>query len=85
LKALAYVEQSTLFSSPKLIKKGEGNETLKRGFRERLVRLAGFKFVPEPILMTNMRGGPLYFLFFASHQPVAQGIAQDILRKWGGE
>jgi len=83
-KALAYVEQGQFFSPPQLIKKGEGNETLKLGFRERLIKIASFEFVPEPILMTNMMGGPLYFLFFASHQPVAQGIAEDILRKWGG-
>jgi len=83
-KTLAYVEQSQLFSPSVLIKKGDGNETLKRGFRGRLKKVAGFEFVPEPIQMTNTVGGPLYFLFFASHQPVAQGIAEDILRKWGG-
>jgi three-Cys-motif partner protein len=83
-KTLAYVQQDQLFSPPVLIKKGDGNETLKRGFGERLKKVAGFEFVPEPILMTNMQAGPLYFLFFASHQPVAQGIAEDILRKWGG-
>ena len=84
-KDLAYIEQGGLFSSSVLIKKGEGNETLKRGFRERLQRVAGFEFVPEPILMTNKVGGHLYFLFFASHQPIARKIAEDILRKWGGE
>src|SRR5258708_11465084 len=81
-KHLAYVEQGDLFSSSVLIKKDEGNEILKRGFRERLKQVAGFSFVPEPILMKNKKGGHLYFLFFASHKPVAQGIAEDILRKW---
>lgn len=82
-KDLAYVEQHDLFSAPVLIKKGEGNEILKRGFQERLTKVAEFSFVPEPILMRNRVGGHLYFLFFASHQPVAKNIAKDILRKWG--
>lgn len=84
-KHLAYVEQSDLFSSSVLIKKDEGNEILKRGFRDRLRRVAGFSFVPEPILMKNRKSGHLYFLFFASHQPVAKNIAEDILQKWGGK
>jgi len=84
-KHLAYVEQGDLFSSSVLIKKDEGNEILKRGFRERLKQVAGFSFVPEPILMKNRQGGHLYFLFFASHQPVAQNIAEAILRKWGAK
>lgn len=84
-KHLAYVEQGDLFSSSVLIKKDEGNEILKRGFRERLKQVAGFSFVPEPILMKNKKGGHLYFLFFASHQPVAQNIAEGILRKWGAK
>ena len=84
-KHLAYVEQGDLFSSSVLIKKDEGNEILKRGFRERLKQVAGFSFVPDPILMKNKKGGHLYFLFFASHQPVAQNIAEGILRKWGAK
>jgi len=81
-KRLVYVEQGDMFSSSVLIKRDEGNEILKRGFQERLKQVAGFSFVPEPILMKNKMGGHLYFLFFASHKPVAQGIAEGILRKW---
>lgn len=81
-KELAYTVQDRLFAEPILIKI-RGNETLKQGFMERLKNKAGFAYVPEPILMTNQQGGPLYFLFFASHKPVAQKVAQDIFRKWG--
>jgi len=83
-KDLAYVEQGDLFSQPTLIKKIKGNDTLKNGFVRRLKNTAGFAFVPEPILMRNQIGGPLYFLFFASHQQVAQAIAQDIFKKYRG-
>jgi len=81
-KELAYIEQGQLFDAPVLIKKIHGNETLKQGFLERLKRKAGFPCVAEPILMTNKEGGPLYFLFFASHQQVAQNIAQMIFEKY---
>ncbi|MGC2828059.1 MAG: three-Cys-motif partner protein TcmP [Candidatus Acidiferrum sp.] len=82
-KELAYTVQDRLFEEPILIKI-RGNETLKQGFMDRLKNKAGFAYVPEPILMTNQQGGPLYFLFFASPKPVAQKVAQDIFRKWGG-
>jgi three-Cys-motif partner protein len=81
-KDLAYVEQRDLFSQSVLVKKIKGNETLKQGFMARLKDVAGFKFVPDPILMRNQQGGPLYFLFFASYQPVAQKIVQDIFEKY---
>ena len=83
-KDLAYAEQALLFGDRILIKI-RGNETLKQGFLKRLKGVAGFTHVPEPILMTNQTGGPLYFLFFASHQPVAQNIARDIFKKWGAK
>jgi len=57
------------------------NRTLAGAFQERLRDVAGFKFVPEPILMKNTKGGELYYLFFASHQPVAQEIVEDIFNK----
>lgn len=83
-KGLAYTVQERLFDEPRLVKI-KGNETLKSGFMDRLKSKAGFSYIPEPILMTNQQGGPLYFLFFASHKPVAQAIAQDIFRKWGSQ
>ncbi len=81
-KELAYTVQERLFDEPILVKI-KGNETLKQGFMGRLKNKAGFSYVPEPILMRNQQGGPLYFLFFAAHKPVAQSIAQDIFHKWG--
>ncbi len=48
---------------------------------ERLKK-AAFKTVPEPILMTNMKNGPLYYLYFASQKDVANNIVKDIFRKY---
>jgi three-Cys-motif partner protein len=83
-KDLAYTEQPRLFNDPILVKKSKGNEILKNGFIDRLKNVAGYKFVPEPALMRNSVGGPLYYLFFASHQPVAQDIVEDIFAKHRG-
>lgn len=58
------------------------NRTVAEWFRNRLETVAGFKFVPQPILMQNSKGGPLYFLYFASHQSVAQKIISDIFEKY---
>ena len=58
------------------------NRTLASLFQQRLREVAGFAFVPDPILMKNTKGGELYFLFFASHQPVAQKIVMDIFAKY---
>ncbi|RJP57141.1 MAG: three-Cys-motif partner protein TcmP [Deltaproteobacteria bacterium] len=58
------------------------NRTIAEWFRNRLETVAGFKFVPEPILMQNSKGGPLYFLYFASHQSVAQKVVLDIFKKY---
>lgn len=58
------------------------NQTLANWFQKRIEKVAGFKFVPNPILMQNSKGGQLYFLYFASHQSVAQKVVLDIFKKY---
>ena len=58
------------------------NEQIVEAFRERLKRVAGFKYVPEPIPMINTTGAVVYYLFFASQKPVARKIVEDIFRKY---
>ena len=55
---------------------------LAKEYRDRLKKTVGFKFVPEPILMTNKSNGPLYYLYFASQQSVAGDISNDIFKKY---
>jgi three-Cys-motif partner protein len=50
------------------------NEAVADAFRERLRKVAGFKFVPEPAPMRNSKGAIMYYLFFAAQQPTAQKI-----------
>lgn len=58
------------------------NETVAEAFRQRLRKVAGFSYVPEPIPMRNEKGATVYYLFFASQKPAAEGIVNDIFNKY---
>jgi len=76
-------KQMSLFGDTYRIKVVDGNIKLGDWFRvERLEKAAGFKFVPEPVLMRNSKGGPLFFLFFASHNETGKKIVSDIFNKY---
>ncbi|MFZ5494591.1 MAG: three-Cys-motif partner protein TcmP [Verrucomicrobiota bacterium] len=51
-------------------------------FRERLKKVAGFEFVPEPVAMKIPQGAVVYFLFFASNNQTGARIANDIMKKY---
>jgi len=50
-------------------------------FRRRLLDVAGFKYVPEPLPMVNSQNAVIYYLFFASHNDTGRKIVSDIFRK----
>ena len=79
---MAYAEspQHNLFSGPDLIK--QSNDAIVAAFRERLKKVAGFTFVPEPLPMKNSNKAVVYYLFFASQKPVAEKIIDDIFNKY---
>lgn len=75
--------QMGLFGDTYRTKIVDSNIKLGDWFRvERLKKAAGFKFVPEPVLMRNSKGGPLFFLFFASHNETGKKIVNDIFNKY---
>jgi len=76
---VAYEEQRTLFGyqSVKL-----DNTDVAEAFRDRLHEKAEFKYVPQPMPMRNSVGAVVYYLFFASQQPVATKIVKDIFSKY---
>ena len=78
----AYTEhpQGNLFGAPDIVK--QGNEAIVGAFRERLRKVAGFQFVPEPLPMKNSTNAVVYYLFFASQKPVAQKIIDAIFKKY---
>lgn len=62
------------------------NEAIAEAFRKRLKEVAGFSNVPKPIAMRNRQEAVVYYLFFASQRPVAEGIVRSIFTKyrdWG--
>jgi three-Cys-motif partner protein len=76
-------KQLGLFGDTYRIKVVDSNVKLGDWFRtERLEKAAGFKFLPEPVLMRNSKGGPLFFLFFASHNETGPKIVSDIFNKY---
>jgi three-Cys-motif partner protein len=76
-------KQMDLFGNTHRIKIVNSNMKLGEWFKkERLQKVAGFKFVPEPMLMRNSKGGHLFFLFFASHNEKGKEIVNDIFSKY---
>ena len=51
-------------------------------FRDRLKKVAGFKYVPKPMPMRNSKAAVVYYLFFAAQQPTADKIVKDIFAKY---
>jgi len=78
-------KQMSLFGDTYKVKVVNSNIKLGAWFKkERLEKAAGFKFVPEPVLMRNSKGGPLFFLFFASHNETGKKIVNGIINKYRG-
>lgn len=76
-------DQMNLFGDRYRVKVVDSNIKLSNWFRkERLQKTAGFEFVPEPMLMRNSVRGPLFFLFFASHNETGKKIVSDIFNKY---
>jgi len=77
-RQIAYDTTGNLFGFP--LK--QPNSIIAEAFRERLKKVAGFGYVPEPLPMCNSVNAVVYYLFFASHQPVAANIVRDIFKKY---
>jgi three-Cys-motif partner protein len=78
-RSVAYATDRNLFGYPER----ESNEIIAEAFRDRLQRVAGFKWVPKPMPMRNSIGAIVYYLFFASQKDTAESIVLDIFAKYG--
>jgi three-Cys-motif partner protein len=76
-------KQRSLFDDERIAKK-TSNETIATAFQERLRDVAGFKFVPKPLPMTNSNGAVVYYLYFASPNKTGAKIVTDIFAKYQG-
>jgi three-Cys-motif partner protein len=81
-RKVAYVEspQGNLFSTPDLVK--QDNDAIVAAFRDRLKKVAGFQYVPDPLPMKNSNNVVVYYLFLASQKAVAEKIIRDIFTKY---
>jgi three-Cys-motif partner protein len=57
------------------------NKEIAEAFKSRLLEVAGFKFVPEPLPMVNSQNAVIYYLFFASHNKTGGKIVSEIFKK----
>jgi len=74
----AYTTKNNLFG----YKEKEVNLSIADKFRDRLIKVAGFKYVSRPLAMRNSNNSIIYYLFFASQKPVAKKIIDYIFDKY---
>jgi three-Cys-motif partner protein len=75
---IAYSTDRNLFGFPEK----EPNEVVAEAFRQRLLRVAGFERVADPLPMRNSKGAIIYYLFFASQKGTAERVVTDIFNKY---
>lgn len=76
---IAYRKTKGLFGD---IEEKAGIEPVIKAYQDRLMRIAGFKYVPEPIPMRNSTGAIVYYLFFASPNKTGAEIVKWIFDKY---
>ena len=74
----AYDTTSNLFG----YEEKTSNEEIVKAFQKRLKKVAGFKYVPDPIPMRNSKGAIVYYLFFATEKKPADDIVTFIFNKY---
>jgi three-Cys-motif partner protein len=73
-------KQQTLFETSGEPKGKVTCDQIAKAYKARIQHVAGFAHVLDPIAMLNSRRGVIYYLFFASQQPVAAKIMKDIVK-----
>jgi three-Cys-motif partner protein len=58
------------------------NRAIIKAYQTRLIKIAGFKYVPDPMPMRNIKGVEIYYLFFATHNEIGAKIARSIFKKY---
>lgn len=77
-RKIAYTTDGNLFG----FEEKADNETIADAFRQRLKKVAGFKYVPKPLAMKNSNNAVVYYLFFASQNSTGEKIASYIFNKY---
>lgn len=61
------------------------NEKFAEAFRQRLIKKAGFKYVPPPMPMKTKTNSVIYYLYFAGHKRSASKIVNYIFDEYRKE
>ena len=77
-KNAGYNTNRNLFNKPEKA----SNEEFAEAFRDRLHKVAGFNFVPQPMPMKTKNNSTIYYLYFASKKAVAASIVEQIFTKY---
>ena len=77
---IAYNKTPDLFGD--LVDIKQNITLITSAFRKRLLEVAQFKYVPQPIPMRNTKSSILYYLFFASNNETGDKILTGILNKY---
>jgi len=72
---VAYKKTPSLFGE---MEEKTTNKAVIDAFRDRLKKVAGFEYVPEPMPMRNSKGSVIYYLFFASPNKTGANIVKNI-------
>ena len=76
---IIYKKKRTLFGFEE---EKADNEVIAEEFRKRLKSEANFREVLKPMPMRNRTNAIVYYLFFASQKPVAEGIVKHIFKQY---
>jgi len=74
----AYRTERDLFGE---VRRKARNEDIAEAYRSRLLEVAGFKYVTEPLPMRNSKGNIMYYLYFAGPNEVGYKIARSVFDK----
>jgi three-Cys-motif partner protein len=78
---IVYKKSRSLFPDYELEEK-RSNEVVIEAYCDRLKKIAGFQFVPNPVPMKNSNGSTVYYLLFATSNETGCRIGRHILDKY---
>jgi three-Cys-motif partner protein len=74
--------QRNLFDDSEQVKVENANEQVSSAYRKRLLDVAGFGYVFQPLRFVNSLKKTIYYLFFASPNQTGSRIVESIFEKY---
>lgn len=77
--------QASLFGDREVVKVENSNDRIAEAYRQRLLEVAGFRYVRLPLKFPNRLGRTVYYLFFASPNATGKKILEATFNKYRGK